>query len=594
MEASSPNGQILSPCTVWLTGLSGSGKTTIANELKKRLDNLLGSKSDTFILDGDIVRQGLNKDLGFTAEDRAENIRRVSEVSKLFNLSGKICIVAFISPYEKDRAFGKTIHHNEGLKFFEGYCNSSLEVCEGRDIKGLYKKARAGIIPNFTGISDVYEAPENPDINIDTGNKGIQECIDEIIDFLSNNGVISSNFAHDLEVDELYDFDEQLAKDAKELEFIEIDEERVELLHVLADGWAGKLKCFMNELELLETLHFKTVTAKDNQRYLQSVPITCHVTADEASRCKGQSRIALRHKKTSEVLAVLEKPTFYANRKEEIASRLFGTQSKLHPKVERIYEEGDFLVTGDRLTVIARILYNDGLDDYRLSPNAIKRLVKEKGADCIYGFQLRNPLHSGHVMLLNSTRDQLVARGYSNPLLLLHPCGGWTKDDDVPLDIRMLQHQALIEDGELLQSQTILAIWPSPMFYAGPSEVLWHVASRLNAGVEYFIVGRDPAGIGHPEIAGENLYDPFHGQQVLDLGKHLFHRNVEIMPFKVAAYNKVEKRMEFFNPAKKDEFDFISGSRMRSIARNGEEPPEGFMNPKGWDVLANYYKSLKD
>ena len=429
---------------------------------------------------------------------------------------------------------------------------------------------------------------------IQSGEKGIQECVTEMIDYLANNGVLSSNSATEMEVHDLYNFDEQLAKEAEDLEFVEIDFERIESLHVLADGWAGKLKCFMNEIELLEVLHFKTITARDGQRYLQSVPITCHVTTEEMNKCKNKEKIALRNKQTNEVLAVIDNPSFYQNRKEEIASRLFGTQSKKHPKVERIYEEGDYLLTGDKLTVIRRILYNDGLDDYRLGPNEIKKLAKEKKADCIYGFQLRNPLHSGHVMLLNSTRDQLIARGFSNPILLLHPCGGWTKDDDVPLDIRMAQHQALISDGELSIEHTILAIWPSPMFYAGPSEVLWHVASRLNAGVDFFIVGRDPAGIGHPEIAGENLYDPFHGQKVLDIGKHLFPRHVEIMPFKVAAYNKVEKKMAFFDPSKKDEFDFISGSRMRAIARDGEDPPEGFMNKKGWEVLANYYKNLKD
>lgn len=586
--------EVINPCTLWLTGLSGAGKTTIAQELKKRIDQMIGTTSRTFILDGDVIRQGLNKDLGFSAEDRTENIRRISEVSKLFNLSGKICITAFISPYEKDREFGKKIHEEAGLKFYEGYISAPLEVCEARDVKGLYKKAREGLIPNFTGISDPYEAPQRPDIDIKTGERTIQQCVDDCINFLSNNGVLSSHSASDFEVQELYDFSEDLAKEAQGLEFIEIDEERVEFLHVLADGWAGKLKCFMNELELLETLHYKTITAKDGQRFLHSVPITCHVTKEEMERCKGKERISLKYKGRDEILAVIENPSFYANRKEEISSRLFGTLSKKHPKVERIYEEGDFLLTGDRLRVLTKILYNDGMDDYRMSPNAIKRLAQEKGADCIYAFQLRNPLHSGHVMLLNSTRDKLIQKGYSNPVLLLHPCGGWTKDDDVPLNIRMDQHQALILDGELSNDHTILAIWPSPMFYAGPSEVLWHVSSRLNAGSHYFIVGRDPAGIGHPEIEGENLYDPFHGQKVLELGEHLFHRHVEIMPFKVAAYNKVEKKMEFFDPSKADQFDFISGSRMRKLARDGEEPPEGFMNPKGWEVLSNYYKSLTD
>jgi adenylyl-sulfate kinase len=129
---------------------------------------MLGDSQKVFILDGDVIRRGLNKDLGFTAEDRAENIRRISEVSKLFALSGQICFVAFISPYAKDRDFGKAIHREAGLPFYECFINAPLDVCESRDVKGLYKKARAGELKNFTGISDPYEAPEHPDLDVRT------------------------------------------------------------------------------------------------------------------------------------------------------------------------------------------------------------------------------------------------------------------------------------------------------------------------------------------------------------------------------------------------------------------------------------------
>ena len=129
---------------------------------------MLGDTNKCFVLDGDVIRKGLNKDLGFTADDRTENIRRISEVSKLFALSGQICFVAFISPYQKDRNFGKQIHKDVDLSFYECFINAPLDVCESRDVKGLYKKARAGEIKNFTGISDPYEAPETPDLDIRT------------------------------------------------------------------------------------------------------------------------------------------------------------------------------------------------------------------------------------------------------------------------------------------------------------------------------------------------------------------------------------------------------------------------------------------
>jgi len=145
--------------TYWFTGLSGAGKSTLSGALKVKLDALLGDDKKVFILDGDVIRTGLNKDLGFSATDRAENIRRIAEVSKLFALSGQIVFVAFISPYGKDRDFAKQVHADAGIPFYECHISATLEVCEGRDVKGLYKKARAGVIPHFTGVSDPYEAP---------------------------------------------------------------------------------------------------------------------------------------------------------------------------------------------------------------------------------------------------------------------------------------------------------------------------------------------------------------------------------------------------------------------------------------------------
>ena len=177
-------------CTIWFTGLSGAGKSTLSGALKRKLDIDLGDNKKVFILDGDIIRTGLNKDLGFSAEDRAENIRRISEVAKLFALAGQICFVAFISPYEKDRDFARTIHKEAGIPFVECHIAASLEVCEQRDVKGLYAKARAGIIKNFTGISDPYEAPSKPELKIETGSKTIDECIAEVKEYLKGRQII--------------------------------------------------------------------------------------------------------------------------------------------------------------------------------------------------------------------------------------------------------------------------------------------------------------------------------------------------------------------------------------------------------------------
>jgi len=242
---------------------------------------------------------------------------------------------------------------------------------------------------------------------------------------------------------------------------------------------------------------------------------------------------------------------------------------------------------------VTRPVFNDGNDQYRLTPTQIQAAITEKDADVVYAFQVRNPLHNGHVLLLKDTREQLIKQGYRNPILLLHPLGGWCKDDDVPLTERMAQHAALLSDGTLTPEHTILAVWPSPMYYGGPTEVMWHASSRVNCGITHFITGRDPAGVGHPTKAGEPLYDVWHGQKLLVHCKSMLN-GVEVLPFKVAAYNKVNQAMEFFGGPGciKENFEFISGSRMRQMAKDGENPPSGFMSPAGWEILKTYYQSL--
>ncbi len=173
-------------CTIWLTGLSGSGKSTIAVAAEKALHD---RGKLTYILDGDNVRQGLNHNLGFSPEDRTENIRRIGEVSKLFTDAGVIVFTSFISPYRADRDQVRAIMGDGD--FIECHVAASLETCEGRDVKGLYKKARAGEIPEFTGISAPYEEPERPELVIDTNDRSLDESVGELIGYLEKNGYLS-------------------------------------------------------------------------------------------------------------------------------------------------------------------------------------------------------------------------------------------------------------------------------------------------------------------------------------------------------------------------------------------------------------------
>lgn len=163
------------PVTVWLTGLSGAGKSTLAIELERRL---MDGGRPSYLLDGDNVRAGINRDLGFGAAHRRENIRRVAEIARLMNDAGLVAITAFISPYRADRAMAADIVGAQ--RFIEVYLDAPLEVCERRDPKGLYRKARAGEIADFTGVSAPYEAPEAPALELATGSRGVEECVAEL------------------------------------------------------------------------------------------------------------------------------------------------------------------------------------------------------------------------------------------------------------------------------------------------------------------------------------------------------------------------------------------------------------------------------
>ncbi len=173
---------------LWFTGLSGAGKSTVANALEQRLHHL---QMRTYLLDGDNVRHGLNKDLGFGDSDRTENIRRIGEVSRLFVDAGVMVLTAFISPFRSDRNLVRELMNK--AEFIEVYVKCPLAVCEERDVKGLYRRARAGEIPNFTGIDSPYEEPDAPEVVIDTAEMTLDQCVDAILDYLMQEGYIDAH-----------------------------------------------------------------------------------------------------------------------------------------------------------------------------------------------------------------------------------------------------------------------------------------------------------------------------------------------------------------------------------------------------------------
>ena len=177
---------------IWFTGLSGSGKSTLAHAVEEYLHQR-GCR--TFVLDGDNVRHGLCGDLDFSSQDRQENIRRIGEIAKLFMDAGVIVLTAFISPYRADRERVRgMVEHGD---FIEIFCDTPLEICESRDVKGIYKKARAGLIPEFTGISSPYEAPITPELTVQTGTTGLEACVQQVIGELMLRGIITPEYFSD-------------------------------------------------------------------------------------------------------------------------------------------------------------------------------------------------------------------------------------------------------------------------------------------------------------------------------------------------------------------------------------------------------------
>ena len=494
-------------CVVWFTGLSGAGKSTIAMGVENQL---VSRGIQCYCLDGDNMRAGLNKGLGFQREDRQENIRRTAEVAKIVADSGQIVLCSLISPNEADRSMARMVMKAAKLPFFEVYVNTPVEECERRDTKGLYEKQRNtpfGLI----GVdkNQPYEAPVKPELDLNTVGRSVEETVNTVIKLLRDHDVIPINLpakssplksikngVDEIIIQELFVADnrkdELREKALKILPKIEISEVDLQWVQVLSEGWAAPLKGFMREDQYLQSLHFNCLTMSTDEKTNQSVPIVLAINDDQKALLENQTSVALFYNQS--LIAVLEDLEIYPHRKEERVCRQFGTNHPDHPYIQKINQSGDWLLGGD-LQVFERIKWGDGLDDYRLKPNELRAEFRKKGADVVYAFQLRNPVHNGHALLMKDCERQLREdQKYKKPVLLLHPLGGWTKDDDVPLHIRIKQHKAILDDNEeegiLKKESTVLAIFPSPMMYAGPTEVQWHAKARQVAGADFYIVGK--------------------------------------------------------------------------------------------------------
>ncbi|CAL8099208.1 unnamed protein product [Prunus armeniaca] len=319
------------------------------------------------------------------------------------------------------------------------------------------------------------------------------------------------------------------ALEAESLPKVNLTKVDLEWVHVISEGWASPLRGFMREDQYLQSLHFNSLRSQDGSVVNMSLPIVLAIDDETKERIGSSPNVGLLGP-NGDLIGILSSIEIYKHNKEERIARTWGSTAPGLPYVEEaITPAGNWLIGGD-LEVLEHIKYNDGLDRYRLSPQQLRKEFDRRQADAVFAFQLRNPVHNGHALLMNDTRRRLLEMGYKNPILLLHPLGGFTKPDDVPLDVRMEQHSKVLEDGVLDPETTIVGIFPSPMHYAGPTEVQWHAKARINAGANFYIVGRDPAGMGHP-TEERDLYDPDHGKKVLSMAPGL--EKLNILPFRV-------------------------------------------------------------
>jgi len=623
--------------TLWFTGLSGAGKTTITEQLEKELIFKYGKT--VYRIDGDNLRTGLTKDLGFSPSDRTESVRRASETASLFSDAGVITMVTLISPYRNARNSARSLHRDKGLPFLETYLDVPLDVLRKRDPKGLYKKVDAGLIKGFTGVDAPYEEPLDPEIVLKTHELSVSESVAKIIKELESRGLLSGETLENPalappdggEVVDLIAKGEDLRKlreMSKSLPGVPLRDVDVNWLQVIGEGWASPLKGFMREGPLMQTLHFNSWVIDNNNftgmasytekstdwlhtatmppnRVSMPIPIVLPIS-DFTKRQIGTAGAVTLYNSAGKALAILKNPEVYEHRKEEIIARGFGAIDADHPYIQLISGAGNWLLGGE-ITLLGKIAYGDGLDQFRMTVNELRAEFARRKADTVFAFQTRNPTHAGHAFLMRDAQRQLKKRGYKNPVLWLSPLGGWTKDSDVPLDVRVQQHEAVINEGMLDAESTVMAIWPAPMIYAGPTEVQFHAKSRRVGGASFFVVGRDPAGMPRTSagpLKGEDLYHGDHGRYVLSYSPGV--GSMEFISFGQVYYDKRDHNMKPKDKSRVDDFISISGTKMRTLAALGATPcppeipkdllaakciPPGFMAEGGWAKVVDYYQN---
>src|SRR6266536_710955 len=428
---------------VWFTGLSGSGKSTLAAMLAGEIARR-GVHVET--LDGDEVRMHLSKGLGFSKEDRDTNIRRIGFVAKLIARAGSCAITAAISPYREIRAEQRRA---AGGRFCEVYCACPIEALSARDAKGLYKKALAGEIKNFTGVDDPYEAPENPEVIVETDKENKEQSLAKILAKLEELGYIHhavtasrgtkvaakklvaphggelvDRWAHGAEK-------ERLIERAKTQSAITLDERGAADVENIAVGAFSPLKGFMTSKDYLRVVREMRL----ENGLVWSVPITLAVSHEKAESIRIGAEVALRMPDGGDV-AVLEVSDKFVADKDLEAREVYRTTEDKHPGVAYLKASGDVYIGGE-IRVLERP-FSPEFPSYHRDPAQTRELFQSRGFVTVVGFQTRNPIHRAHEYITKCALE--ICDG-----LMIHPLVGATKSDDIPASVRMKCYEVLLE-----------------------------------------------------------------------------------------------------------------------------------------------------
>jgi sulfate adenylyltransferase/3'-phosphoadenosine 5'-phosphosulfate synthase len=578
--------------TVWFTGLSGAGKTTISVALEKIL-RARGVKVER--LDGDVVREGLTRDLGFSKEDRDKNIERVTFVAKMLSRNGVGVLSAFISPYRAARDKVRA----ESTNFIEVYVSTPIEVCAERDVKGMYAKAFAGEIKNFTGVSDPYEAPENPEITIATVGETVEQSAARVIRYLEDHNLIPRVVtvdvpqpadAEDTTVDTSKlikphggflvnrvltgDARNEALERAQTLPKIALSDVNIADLEMIAGGGLSPLTGY------LERADYETVVKELRlaNGLPWSIPVTLAVDEEQAKTIPVGSEVALTENRAdgAHILAILKVHDKYSYDREAEAQNVYKTTETAHPGVARLYKQGSVLLGGPIWLIDWPERTRTEFSDIRYTPVQTRRIFAERGWRRIVGFQTRNPIHRAHEYIQKTALE--VVDG-----LFLQPLVGETKSDDVPAATRVESYRAIL-DAYYPKSRVLLGVFPAAMRYAGPREAIFHAIARKNYGCSHFIVGRDHAGVGkyYGSYDAHLIFDQFTPEEI----------GITPLFFEHTFYCKRCSAVVSAKtcPHGPEDYIVLSGTQVREKLARGEELPVEFTRPEVAEILRREYQ----